>query len=90
MSPRPRKITPEQLERIREDAKRNWGRAMKRLGPDEPLVIRDVKNHWLTREQADRLIAEGREKLRADGTPRAPRAERTAKEPAPQRQRRTR
>jgi len=39
MTARPRKITPEQLERIRENAKRNWGRAMEKLGPDEPVTI---------------------------------------------------
>jgi hypothetical protein len=35
MTPRPRKITAEQLERIRENAERSWDQAMERLGPDE-------------------------------------------------------
>ena len=45
----------------------------------EAMVRRDAEWGNITRAQADRIIADGRQKLRADGTPRAARPARPAR-----------
>lgn len=52
-TPRPRKISPAQLEQIQDEARRRWNRMMERFPPDQAPVIIPARRPRRSRGRRD-------------------------------------